>query len=424
MVIILTIYQILLIVLVFGAIMFIHELGHFLFAKKSGIFVREFSLGLGPKIFAFQKGETQYTLRLLPFGAYVRMAGEDPEILELKTGQTVGIKLDSQGKVTDIFLDKEDIDHQKLKLKVDDFDLEHQLFLNGQDEEQNQAHYVVARNAVIHQEKNKTQIAPWDRQFGSKSIRNRFATIFAGPLFNVLLTIILFFMIALLVGVPTGQIAIGEINENSPAEAAGLMAGDVLLAIDGEPIESDAQLVDKIQASPGKAITLLIDRDGEILNLSVVPEDTGQNGKGLIGVHLGSKLKEVSFLEAAQTSVTNTAKMTALIFDGFRMLVTGQLSMNDLAGPVGIMQVTSEYAKQGIVTLTNWAAVLSLYLGIFNLLPIPALDGSRLMFLTIEGLRGKPIDPQKESVVHLIGFAFLMLLMVVVTVNDISRLLH
>jgi len=110
-----------------------------------------------------------------------------------------------------------------------------------------------------------------------------------------------------------------------------------------------------------------------------------------------------------------------MIFDGFRMIVTGNVSMNDLAGPVGILQITGQAAKQGLAMLIYWAGILSLYLGIFNLLPIPALDGSRLLFLSLEGVRGKPIDPQKESVVHLVGFALLMLLMIVVTVNDVSK---
>lgn len=423
MVTLLNIVLIIEIVLVFAAIMFIHELGHFVFAKKAGIFVREFSLGLGPKFFSFKMGETMYSLRLLPFGAYVRMAGEDPEIIEIKTGQWIGLKLNQKGNVSDIYLNQEESNH-KIKIKVDEIDLAHKLFIEGTDQNENQVKYTVMREAVMHEGTNKIQIAPWDRQFGSKSIKNRFATIFAGPFFNVLLTVVLFFSIAMIAGAPTDQVQLGQISEGSPAQTAGMQEGDILLAINDQSIQSDIELKNKIENSIGKELKVLVGRSGEEMTFYVTPQDLNQTGKGLIGVQLLQVMKKATPTEAAQISVTNTAKMTTLILDGFRMLLTGHVSMDDIAGPVGIMQVTSAAAKQGVATLANWAAILSLYLGIFNLLPIPALDGSRLMFLTIEALRGKPIDPRKESMVHLIGFAFLMLLMVVVTVNDVTKIFH
>lgn len=423
MVTLLNIVLILEIVLVFAAIMFIHELGHFVFAKKAGIFVREFSLGLGPKFFSFKTGETMYSLRLLPFGAYVRMAGEDPEVFEIKTGQWVSLKLNQHGNVSDIYLNQEESNH-RVKMKVEMIDLEHKLFIEGTDDNENQVKYTISRDTVLHDGTHKIQIAPWDRQLGSKSIKNRFATIFAGPLFNVLLTVVLFFSIAMIAGAPTDQVQLGQVSEGSPAQTAGMQEGDILLAINDQSIQSDIELKNKIENSIGKELKVLVDRNGEEMTFYVTPQDLNQTGKGLIGVQLLQVMKKATVIEAAQISVKNTAEMTALILDGFRMLLTGHVSMDDIAGPVGIMQVTSAAAKQGVATLANWAAILSLYLGIFNLLPIPALDGSRLMFLTLEALRGKPIDPRKESMVHLIGFAFLMLLMVVVTVNDVTKIFH
>lgn len=298
MVTLLNIVLILEIVLVFAAIMFIHELGHFVFAKKAGIFVREFSLGLGPKFFSFKMGETMYSLRLLPFGAYVRMAGEDPEIIEIKTGQWISLKLNQKGNVSDIYLNQEE-SHHKIKIKVDAIDLEHKLFIEGTDHNENQVKYSVMREAVMHDGGKQVQIAPWDRQFGSKSIKNRFATIFAGPLFNVLLTVVLFFAIAMVAGAPTDQVQLGQISEGSPAQTAGMHEGDILLAINDQSIQSDIELKNKIENSIGQELKVLVDRNGEEMTFYVTPQDLNKTGKGLIGVQLMQVMKKASAIEAA-----------------------------------------------------------------------------------------------------------------------------
>ncbi|TCS82977.1 regulator of sigma E protease [Tepidibacillus fermentans] len=408
------------IILVFVSIMFIHELGHFIFAKRAGIFVREFSLGLGPKLFSIKKGETQYSLRILPFGAYVRMAGEDPEVIEIKSGDEIGVNLNKNDQVTDIFTS--DIKLGQKVIHVEEIDLERELEIKGTDENGQLIQYPVSRQAILHYEKQKVQIAPWDRQFSSKSIFDRFATVFAGPLFNILLTIVLFFIVFNMVGVPSNKVVLGEITSNSPAEKAGLQEGDWIRSINGKTVESTQDFIGLIQQSPNQPLNITIDRQGEEKTLIVIPQFDEKTKTGRIGAVVTQAQKKATIIEAASYSVKNTVAMTKVILDGFKMILTGHVGMNDLAGPVGIMKITSDAAKQGLATLFNWASILSLYLGIFNLLPIPALDGSRLLFLTIEGLRGKPIDPKKESLVHLIGFAFMMLLMIIVTVNDVSRI--
>jgi len=405
------------IILVFVLIMFIHELGHFLLAKRAGIFVREFSLGLGPKLFRIKKGETWYSLRILPFGAYVRMAGEDPEVIEIKAGQEIGVLLNRSGEVADILLN----DRKGIKIQVEEHDLERKLFIKGLNDEGKTVTYPVARDAVMHYEDKEIQIAPWDRQFGSKTIKERFAAIFAGPIFNIILAVILFFAVTMMLGVPSEQIMLGEVTSGSPAEQAGLLEGDIIIGVNGDNLTVETNIVSIIQESLGKPLDMAVERNGVIQVITVTPQDIEQTGKGLIGVQLKQIYEAATFGQAAGSAFKTTAEMTAMIFDGFRMIVTGNVSMNDLAGPVGILQITGQAAKQGLAMLIYWAGILSLYLGIFNLLPIPALDGSRLLFLSLEGVRGKPIDPQKESVVHLVGFALLMLLMIVVTVNDVSR---
>lgn len=407
------------IILVFAGLMFIHELGHFIFAKRAGILVREFSLGLGPKLFSIKKGETQYSLRILPFGAYVRMAGEDPEITDIKTGINVGLKFNANGLVSDIYLDKSATDQ---KMKIDDFDLEHKLFLKGTQDDETQVFYKLSRDAQIHAaDKKVTQIAPWDRQFGSKTIRQRFAAVLAGPVFNIIMAAILFFAVALMLGTPASSVIINAVSSDSPAEAAGLQKGDIILGVDDITFETNEELLLAIQRSPSKEINLRIERDGATSYIPVVPKEDENTGKGLIGIEVGYVWEEITISQAFSSAFKRMADLTVLIFSGFGQMISGDVKLDDVAGPVGIMQITGQAAKEGIAFLLDWAGILSLYLGIFNLLPIPALDGSRLMFLSIEGVRGKPIDPRRESMVHLVGFAFLMLLMVVVTINDVSR---
>lgn len=415
-----TIVQIIEIILVFAGLMFIHELGHFIFAKRAGILVREFSLGLGPKLFSIKKGETQYSLRILPFGAYVRMAGEDPEITDVKTGMTAGLKFNTNGLVSDIYLGKNATADKKIK--IDDFDLEQDLYIKGTFEGETEVFYKLSRDALIHSEDKKiTQIAPLDRQFGSKTIGQRFATVLAGPVFNIIMAIILFFAVALMLGTPASSVLINAVNSDSPAEVAGLQKGDIILGIDDITYETNEQLLLAIQNSPGKELNLRIDRNGEIIYTPVIPKADEGTGKGLIGVEVGHVWEDITVSQAVSSAFNRTAELTTLIFKGFGQMISGDVKLDDVAGPVGIMQITGQAAKEGIAFLIDWAGILSLYLGIFNLLPIPALDGSRLMFLSIEGVRGKPVDPKRESMVHLVGFAFLMLLMVVVTINDVSR---
>lgn len=408
------------IILVFAGLMFIHELGHFIFAKKAGILVREFSLGLGPKLFSIRKGETQYSLRILPFGAYVRMAGEDPEISDVKTGITAGLKFNGNGLVSEIYLGK-NITADK-KVKIDDFDLERDLYLKGTLEDETQVFYKLSRDALIYSEDKKiTQIAPLDRQFSSKTIGQRFSTVLAGPVFNIIMAVILFFVVALMLGTPASSVLINAVSSDSPAEVAGLQKGDIILGIDDITFETNEQLLLAIQNSPGEEINLRIDRNGDIFHTPVIPKADEGTGKGLIGVEVGYVWEEITLSQAVSSAFNRTAELTTLIFKGFGQLISGDVKLDDVAGPVGIMQITGKAAKEGIAFLIDWAGILSLYLGIFNLLPIPALDGSRLLFLSIEGVRGKPIDPKRESMVHLVGFAFLMLLMVIVTINDVSR---
>ncbi|MFS8512218.1 MAG: RIP metalloprotease RseP [Planifilum fulgidum] len=408
-------------VLVLSALVFIHELGHFLFAKRAGILVREFAIGFGPKLFSVFKGETLYSIRALPLGGFVRMAGEDPETVEIPTGSRVTAERDDQGRLIRIHLGDVPAKGEAVTGKVMELDLEKELYLVLEDEEGRQTRFSVHPRAVIQRdEKNVLQIAPRDRQFGSKTVGQRAATILAGPVFNILLSVILFAILTMMTGVET-KVSIYKVNPGSPAAQAGLKAGDEIVSIDGEPIRNTEAVSMNIQKSKGEPLTFEVRRAGSTFELEVDPEWNEQNKMYWIDVQLQPHMRKATLSEAVASGFKDTYLWTVRIFDGFGQLITGQIGIESLGGPVQIASITGQAAEAGSIPLIRWTALLSLYLGVFNLLPIPALDGSRLAFIAFEAIRGRPVDPNKESLVHFVGFALLMMLMLVVTYNDIMR---
>ncbi|WP_079910234.1 RIP metalloprotease RseP [Paenibacillus sp. 32352] len=406
------------IVLLFFVLVTIHEWGHFYFAKRAGILVREFAIGFGPKLLSFKKGETRYTLRLLPIGGFVRMAGEDPEIVQINPGQRIALALKGN-EVTHIYLNDLDDRSDSVVGVVEDIDLERRLFIKlDMDGELKQ--FSVHPQAMMVSKDKETQIAPWDRQFGSKTVGQRAMSIFAGPMMNFILAFILFITVAFMAGVPD-KVKIQSTVAGSPAEKAGLMANDIIISVNNEPIGADRNKLTKmIKQSVNQPMIWIIERNKEQIRKEVTPEE---KGGGLVGVSLISENRKASFTDAASNGWSSMSQAAVSILDSFGKLVTLQVKMDDLGGPVRIVEFTSEQASAGLPQYTFWAAIMSLYLGMFNLLPFPALDGSRLVFLGFEALRGKPVDPSRESLVHFVGFAMLMLLMIAVTYNDILRLI-
>lgn len=409
-------------IVIFGALVFFHELGHLIFAKRAGILCREFAIGFGPKVFSHKKGETTYTIRLLPIGGFVRMAGEDPEMVEIKPGYRIGLLFDKDETVNKIILNNKEKYPDCRIIEVEYADIEKDLIIKGypDDEDDQLKTFVIHPKAMIVENGIESQIAPLDRQFGAKTLWQRTMAIFAGPMMNFVLAFIIFIVIALLQGVPTNDPKLGEITTDGAAKAAGLHKGDVVQSINGAEVTSWADVVEIIRNSPNKKLDFTITRDGKEMDVQVTPIEKTVDGKkmGLIGVY---SPVEKSPIQAISAGVKDTYTWTMQIIAMLGKLVTGQFSINMLSGPVGIYQATDTVAKSGIYYLMKWAGILSINLGIMNLLPIPALDGGRLMFFAVEALRGKPIDRQKEGMVHFIGFALLMLLMLVVTWNDIQR---
>ncbi|WP_338452081.1 RIP metalloprotease RseP [Niallia oryzisoli] len=411
-------------IVIFGALVFFHELGHLVFAKRAGILCREFAIGFGPKVFSFKKNETIYTIRLLPIGGFVRMAGEDPEVIEIKPGYRVGLVLNDEEKVQKIVLNNKDKFPNAIIMEVEYADIEHELFVKGfleGDDDEVMKQYSILANAVIVEDGVESQIAPYNRQFASKTLGQRTMAIFAGPMMNFVLAFFIFVLIALLQGIPSNEPMLGKLTEDGAALSAGMKEGDVVQSIDDVEISNWSDVVEVIRKSPEKELTFLIERKGNEIEIPVTPNTQKlEDGTtiGIIGVY---SPVEKSPLKAITYGATETYFWTTEIFSALGKLITGQFSIDALSGPVGIYQSTDMVAQSGIYYLMRWAGMLSINLGIMNLLPIPALDGGRLLFFAVEAVRGKPIDRQKEGMIHFLGFALLMLLMLVVTWNDIQR---
>ncbi|MGP4075634.1 RIP metalloprotease RseP [Halobacillus sp. K22] len=409
-------------ILMFGLLVFVHEWGHLIFAKRAGMLAREFAIGFGPKIFAFTKNETLYTIRLLPIGGYVRVAGEDPELVELKAGHHVGLEFNDEGKVKRIIVNNKSKHPHARVIEVERADLDHRLMIEGYEiDEDERLVFEVDPKAMFVMDEKETQIAPYDRQFASKSVPQRAMQLFAGPLMNFVLAIVLFMILGFIQGVPSNEAVLGEIQEGSPAQSAGLQKGDEVIAIDGESVSSWDEFTTIVRNHPSEEITMTVDREGQTQQIAVTPATIENQDMEIGQVGVATSFED-SFFKKITFGFTQTYEWSTLILTNLGKLVTGQFSLDMLSGPVGIYDATDQVVKTGLTNFIMWTAILSINLGIVNLLPLPALDGGRLLFVGLEGVRGKPVDPQKEGIVHFIGFALLMLLMLLVTWNDIQRL--
>ena len=410
-------------IIIFGVLVFVHELGHLVFAKRAGIMCREFAIGFGPKVFSFKKEETVYTIRLLPIGGFVRMAGEDPEMIDVKPGYHVGLLFNNNGEVEKVIMNnKEKFPNAKV-IEVEKADLEHEMFIKGyelNDEEESLVEFKVSEESYFVIDGQDVQIAPYNRQFASKTLRQRTMAIFAGPMMNFILAFVIFAFLGVAHGYPVNKAELGELTPDGAAIAAGLEKGDKVVAINNESVTSWEEIVDIIKVNANEELLFLVERNGQSVNIPVTPKQDTIEGesRGVIGVYMPM---EKSIVSAIPNAAKETYGWTRDIIIGLGKLITGQFSIDMLSGPVGIYKSTEVVAESGVFLLMRWAAVLSINLGIINLLPIPALDGGRLMFFAVEAVRGKPVDRHKEGLVHFIGFALLMLLMLVVTWNDIQR---
>ena len=313
-------------------------------------------------------------------------------------------------------------------IEVEHVDLDHRLIIQGYEigDEDEKLHFEVDQKAFFIMDERETQIAPYDRQFASKSIGQRAMQLFAGPMMNFILAIVIFIILGVAQGTPVDEAIMGEIQADSPAAEAGFQADDEVIRIGETAVSTWEEFTSVVRENPGQELSMVVLRDGAEEQLTVVPntaETVDQQGEpisiGQIGVR---QAFEKTVLGTLTYGFEQTYEITRLILTNLLMLVTGQVSLDLLSGPVGIYDATDQVVQTGFMNLLLWTAMLSVNLGIVNLVPLPALDGGRLLFVGLEALRGKPIAPEKEGIFHFVGFALLMLLMIVVTWNDIQRL--
>lgn len=334
--------------LIFCLIIIIHELGHFTFAKLNGIYVEEFTLGLGPTLVGFQKGETKYEIKLLPFGGSCVMRGEDEESSD-------------------------------------------------------------------------------PRAFNNKSVLARISVVAAGPIFNFILAFVLSLFV---IGIQGADPAVlDDVVENSPAYEAGLKAGDKITKIDGSKIYNFREITYAMAFKQNdNSMKITYERDGAKNEVMLTPQ-IGEDGTYKLGVVRGN-LKKMGVLGTLRYSALEVRCQIKITLISLKMLVQGQFQLNDLSGPVGIVNVIGQSYEQTIVeglmimllTMLRIAIMISANLGVMNLLPLPALDGGRLVFLFLEAIRGKAISQDKEGMVHFVGIVLLMGLMIIVMFNDIRTI--
>lgn len=340
--------------LILGIIVFVHEFGHFFFAKLFGIYVYEFSLGMGPKIFQKKgkSGETVYSLRAIPIGGFCSLAGE------------------------------------------------------GSDEDKK---------------------LPKDRLLQSKPVWQRFLVMFFGAGNNFLLALIVLFFIGLIAGAPIDkQPIIKEITASSPAEVAGLLPGDVIVSVDGNKVNTYEEMQLYLYMVKDQA-KLGVMRDGKEEVIEVTPlteeERKEQNKDYSYGFSCESEIEyEHGFFNAIKYSFRRFGALVKQMVLTFKGLFTGGISVKELSGPVGIFSAVDQTKSNGISNIFGLLALLSLNVGFVNLIPFPAFDGGRIVFLIIEKIKGKPVKVETENLVHTIGFFLLLALIIYVTINDIIRL--
>ncbi|WNF91479.1 RIP metalloprotease RseP [Vagococcus fluvialis] len=415
-------------IFVFGIIVLVHEFGHFIFAKRGGILVREFAIGMGPKLFHHRKNETTYTIRMLPIGGYVRMAGEGEEEVELAPGMPVSLVLDENGVVVKINPNKKVQLPNSIPVEVIKHDLVDDLYITGFEngDDSLEKRFTVAHDATIIEEDGlETQIAPRDVEFQSASLGRRMMTNFAGPMNNFILSFILFTIVAFMLGgsyKPDNSSTIGGVVQDGVAQKAGIKAGEKIIEANGKKIETFNELSEVITPNVGKKVTLVVeDSNKKTRNVDVTPVESAEGTKqGIIGIQSGTVLTELSFFEKIKYGITETFANSLMIFKALGNLVT-DFSLNKLGGPVMIFKASEAVSNSGFIAILSFTAMLSVNLGIMNLIPIPGLDGGKLALNIFEGVRGKPLSQEKEVMITMIGVGILLLLMIAVTWNDIQR---
>ncbi|MDO1605514.1 RIP metalloprotease RseP [Lactobacillus sp. YT155] len=413
-------------IIVFGVIVTVHEFGHFYMAKRSGILVREFAIGMGPKLVNFKKNGTTYTLRLLPLGGYVRMAGTQDDDDEIKPGTPASIAINDQNVVERINISKKNPYVNDLPVQIVKADLVDKLeivvYENG-DESQEKTYHVDHDATIVEEDGTEVLIAPRDVQFQSASLLNRILTNFAGPFNNMILSIVAYLLVAFMLGgIPEAHTDTNQVNiaPDSAIQKAGVKQNDRILEVNGKKTSTYNQVQKAVASNKKKQVELVVKHKDNVRQIKVTPQKQKNSDKKLIGISPKTTVDR-SFGAKLKYGFTQPFVIVATIIGILGNMFTTGFDLNQFGGPVAIYSLTSQVSTQGIISIISFIGMLSINLGFMNLLPIPALDGGKLLLNFVEGIRGKPISEEKEGIVNLIGVAILVTLMIAVTWNDIQR---
>lgn len=376
---------IILFIVIFSIVVISHELGHFIIGRRNGIRVVEFSVGMGPTLFSYVKGGIKYSLKLLPIGGACMFDGEDcvmqeekeePDGMRSLTGGEMGAELIEPGAAEQ---------------------------------------WTCAEGVA----------------FPEAGVWKRIATVFAGPFFNFILAFVVAVVLTAFSGADLP--VIGQLSENSAAEEAGLQPGDTITQINHEKIHFYREVVVLSSLNQGEELEVHYERNGEKGVARVQPRYDVQTGRYYMGFVGAGEYLKCNPLQVFQYGLYEVQYYVKTTYKSLGMLIRGKVTKDDVSGPIGIAQFVGESYDQAeenygtssaILTMLEIIVLLSVNLGILNLLPLPALDGGRLLFMFVEVVRGKPISPEKEGMVHFAGLVVLMVLMVFIMYNDIMRLVQ
>jgi regulator of sigma E protease len=416
--------------IVIGILVFVHEFGHFVMAKRAGVRVEKFSLGMGPKIFGFKKGDTEYVLSALPLGGYVKMAGENPD--EDPTGapdefqsKTVWqrAKIAATGPLTNIILA---FIIMPLVFMVGTYSEGPAKV--GYVEKGSPAERAGFMSGDVIEEINGRSISDWTRALTLIAVNpdTDVTVIIERQGEKKALTLRPDLATELKIGtsglVPDMPAEIGKLKPGFPAEQAGVMVNDKIIAVDGKTIYHWIQFSTLVRDSKGSKLTLTLERDGKRMEKIITPKEDG--GRQVIGVEPVMRLvfKKYGFFESLRLGFDKTIESVDLTFITLKKLITFDLSIKTLGGPVMIAQMSGQAAAAGLSAFLSLLAMISISLGVLNLLPIPVLDGGMILFLVIEAIRKKPLSRKVMEVSQSIGAGLLITLIAVVSYNDVMRM--
>ncbi len=373
---------IILFLIIFGVVVISHEFGHFIIARKNGIRVLEFAVGMGPTLFSFVKNGTKYSLKLLPIGGACMFDGEDGIVSQEEEG---GIRRRAMAEAEPSLLG--DV----------------------------QANRIEAEGIAF------TEAGVW----------KRIAAVFAGPFFNFILAFVVALILTAFSGVDLP--VIGQVSEGSAAMEAGLQPGDVITRINHENIHFYREVVVISSLNKGEPLEIHYKRDGQKGVVNLIPQYDEEAGRHYIGFVGAGKYLKCNPLQVFQYGFYEVGYYVKTTYKSLGMLLSGQVTKDEVSGPIGIAQFVGESydhaeknygTSSAVLTMLEIMVLLSVNLGILNLLPLPALDGGRLLFMLVEVVRGKPIAPEKEGMIHFAGLVVFMVLMVFIMYNDIMKLVH